>query len=372
MAKVTSVKFNIRALNIYLLVILLIILFFGLYSLVQVQQALKAPEPPESAKITVTVIPAPDCEDCIQPESFIAAIKQLPLVDVTENILDHDSKKAQELIGKYNIEKLPAAIVTGEIEELEIPSFTKADDAHVFAESPPPYYDISSGSIEGLVSITYLTDAGCPLCFDVTQFGAQLKQLGVAIGSEEELEYSGGKAKSLIVKYDIRKIPTVILSAGALEYPIIAQVWEQVGSQEEDGTLVLRNATPPYKNIETGLVQGLVTLTLLYDESCTECYNVSMHEVVLQQSFGMKFKKINVYDISSGSGKSLKEKYDVTLVPTMLLDKEAEAYPGFEQAWSSVGTKEEDGAYIFRQVDLLEGVQYKDLSTGEIKGETTS
>jgi len=373
LAKDTTVKLNVRAINTYLLVALGLILLFSVYTLVKVQTGLKdvkAPEPPKLAQLTLTIVEAPACPDCFDARNYAAAIKQIPLTNVTEERVKHDSIEGQKLIKEYKLTRLPAAVVTGEMENITIPAFTKKDDAYIFTDVPPPYYDLATAGVVGRVAVTYLVDPGCPLCFDVNQFTAQMKQIGVAVGSEKNFEYNSHDGIALVKKYGITKVPTMLLSEDALEYELIKQAWPQAGTTESDGTLVLRNVTPPYRDLSTRQVRGLVTLTLLVDKSCTACYNASMHELVLEQSFSMKFKDVKTVDISSATGENLVAKHKITAVPTMLLDKEADAYPALAIAWQQIGTQESDGTYVFREVDLLQGVTYKDLSTGELKNAT--
>ncbi len=375
MTKDTRVVLNVRAVNLYLMIGLLLILIFSAYTVLQVQKQfkeVKPPEPPKLAKLMITIITPPQCDDCFDSSLFVAAVKQVPLTNVTSQNVVFDSIEGQKLIAKHQFKRLPAAVVTGEIENVTIQGFTKADGAYIFTETPPPYYDISKAGVIGRVSVTFITDAGCPKCFDISQFADQLEQLGVSMSSKKTLDFADHDAKALIEKYKITTVPTMLLSQDALAYDMLKQAWPQVGSQESDGMLVLRNATPPYKDLTTKQVRGFVTITYLTDPSCTVCYNVSLHKLVLQQSFGMQFKDERTVEISSPAGQRLIEKYKITAVPTLLLDKEAEAYPSLIQTWAQVGSHEPDGTFVFKRVELLQGVTYKDLSTNTIKNATAT
>lgn len=371
-----KLKLNITAVNTCLLIGLLVILALSLYAIMQVQKGLVAPakqaEPPKPAKLTVTVITPPDCDDCFDSSLFAQALKQLPNTEITENKITHNSTEAKKLIEKYKLTRLPAAVVTGELENTSIPGFNKTSDAYYFTDTPPPYYDISSKKIIGRVGVTYITDKTCTECFDTNQLTTQLKSIGVAIASTKTLDITDKEAKDMIQEYKITKVPTMLLTKDALAYDIISQVWKQIGTQETDGTLVMRTPTPPYRDLTTRKVRGLVTLTYLVDGTCATCYNVSLHKQVLEQSFGMKFAAEKTLDVSTDQGKKLVEKYNITQVPTILLDKEAEAYTTFTQTWDDVGTKETDGTYVFKKVNLLQGATYKDLSTSTIMNATTT
>jgi protein-disulfide isomerase-like protein with CxxC motif len=364
-----KVSLNLNRLNTYLLIILLVLVLYSSYTVFVTQKQLagiKPKEPPKPAQLQLTVIPAIDCKDCLAPEAFLTALQQLPLTNFTETILEKDSTETKELIEKYGITRLPAAVVTGEIEKTTIPAFEKQEDAYVFSQSPPPYYDLEKQKIMGLVEITFVTDNACTECFDITQFGSQLKQTGLSIKSEKTIDYNSAEGKELLDKYKITSVPALILSEDAIGYDVVKEAWATLGTQETDGMLVLRTPTPPYKDLETQQVKGILTLTYVVDSSCTECYNASQHKLLLEQSFGTKIGSEKTIDITTTEGKMLAENYGITLVPTFLIDQEAEAYPGLVQAWQEVGTKANDGTFVFTAVNLLQGVTYKNLSNNKI------
>lgn len=110
-------------------------------------------------------------------------------------------------------------------------------------------------------------------------------------------------------------------------------------------------------------------LILLTDKSCTECYPVSIHEKILSGfNFVPQDKDKKTVDYQSTEGKKLIAKYQIKLIPTIILGGDISAYPKLQQVWQQVGTVEKDGAYVFR-----DGVQqmnfygaYRDLTTGQI------
>ena len=60
------------------------------------------------------------------------------------------------------------------------------------------------------------------------------------------------------------------------------------------------------------------------------------------------------------------KKYKITSLPTILLRGDLEEYQVFLQIWNSVGTKEADGTYVFRETGQKEMGTYKDLKTGDV------
>jgi hypothetical protein len=361
-----GIKLNVRVLNAFLIIGLVIVLLVGLYATQWNKPKAEEPKAPvKQANLLVTVIAPPKCDDCFDKAAYAAAIRQLPNVNVTENNLEYNSTEAKELITKYNIGRLPAAIVTGETANLSLTSFKEKDGAYYFDDTPPPYYNVSQRRVIGRISITYITSSACPNCFDITQFSEQLKGVGVAISAQRKLDAADKEAQAMITKYRITKIPAMLISGDALEYAVVSQVWSLVGTQESDGMLVMRNISAPYYDFADSKVHGLVTITYITDTSCTECYNVSMHKDVLKQSFGMAFAPEKTVDISTKAGKDLVKKYGIRYVPTLLLDKEAAAYGSLNEAWSQVGVIAGDGTYVFSNINMLGGITFKDLETNQ-------
>lgn len=358
-----GIKINVHTFNTYLIIGLIIVLLLGIYATQTGKPKEEQKVPAKVSQLTVTVITPPRCDDCFDKGAFAAAVRQLPNTNVTEAYLEYNSTEGKALIEKFALARLPAAVITGETENVTIPSFKQKDNEYYFDDTPPPYYNVSSKRVAGRVMVTYIKDSSCAQCFDITQFSDQLEGVGVSIGSERALDAAEPDAKAMIARYSITKIPTMLISSEALQYPVIAQVWEQVGTSEADGMLVMRNITPPYKDLADSKVHGHVTITYLVDKSCATCYNASMHSIVLAESFGMRFKEEKYVDISTKPGQDLVKKYGIKYVPTLLLDKEAEFYSALGEAWTDVGDQAADGTYVFRKVDQLAGITYKDLAT---------
>jgi hypothetical protein len=216
----------------------------------------------------------------------------------------------------------------------------------------------------GVVELTHITKSNCEKCVDLNPLIAQFKQTGMAFSKETVLDEE--QAGDLIEKYSIKKLPILIFSEGASAYDTIALSWQQLGTVEEDGSHVLRAINPPYYDLEDDAVKGLVTLTMLVDGSCPECYEVRLHKPILER-FSITMDKEETVDVSSAQGKSLISMYDIKKVPTIILSDDAGAYPILKPVWKQVGTIEEDGSYVFRNVEVMKG-KYMDLETNEIKG----
>ncbi|MBI4146225.1 hypothetical protein HY489_02710 [Candidatus Woesearchaeota archaeon] len=354
-------------LNTLLVILLVLVVAAGLYFTLSVPKP-KAPEPTQPAlKITATIL-GNDCEDCFNTTvatDFLAKQTNLNITEIKQLTI----QESKELADKYNITRLPAIVLTGEVNNLTIPNFEQKEGALVFANAPPPYYDIATKQYRGKITLTTI-DVTCQDCFNMSSLLGQLEQAGVKIDKKTQLLATSEEAKTLISKYKIQKLPTLIMSKEALEYGVINEVWGQVGSEEEDGNLILRFVYPPYVNASTGKTEGLVDLTLLTDKTCTDCLNTTVYEELFKQGLNMRTKTITNVDVSSAKGKLLIKKYNITIVPTLIASKDAAQYPVMAEVWQQLGSIEKDGSYVLRNVQLMERavgspITYKNLTSGE-------
>ncbi len=215
------------------------------------------------------------------------------------------------------------------------------------------------------VQLIRIVDSSCEECFSTDNVVDLFKQGGVKIGEDKTLEYTSSEADVLIKKYNIQKIPAIIVSKEILEYEAIKSVWDQLNATEKDGFFALHAVFPPYRDVSTNEIKGLVSLIMLNDSSCATCYDVNLHKLSLSR-FGVKISSETVYDIFSSQGKQLLNKYNITKVPTILLSPDANIYTSFIPVWETVGVIDADGWFVFRSTDVM-GI-YKDQLTGKTVG----
>ena len=224
------------------------------------------------------------------------------------------------------------------------------------------------------IDIIILKDlnTSCDDCFDVNPMINSIKEANIKINSERIIDINSSEGMELINKFVITRVPTFIMT-GEIEkdsslktlWPKIGEVSAQGGSASDgkNNTFIFRQVSAPYILTVSGDVIGRAKLTMIWDRSCTECYDVTQHEIVLKQ-FGF-FQEGQTIDAASEEGKELIEKYKIKLLPTTVLTGDINAYPALEAVWPSVGTVEEDGAYVFREGVKQMGI-YKDLNTGDV------
>lgn len=213
----------------------------------------------------------------------------------------------------------------------------------------------------GVVNVILINKPDCTACFNASQYLPQLEALGVTFGKTKVL--AATNAQKYLKKYNINRLPAIILSKELKTYPKLVQAWPRIGTVAQDGSFILQGAQPPFYDLKEERVRGIVSLTYLEDGSCTTCYNVTIHKQILQR-FGLVIGKEEHVDIKTPAGRALLSAFNITKVPTIIINGEADLYPGFAQVWQSVG-RVENQSYIFTNLDAIGG-PYKNLQTGEV------
>ncbi len=303
------------------------------------------------AKIGVTVI---DCIGCSDIASVVDAVKNRNVELIDENLFYENSNKAKELIAKYGIRKLPTVIITGEIEDekTDVKGFELINDAKVLTDVAAPYFDVASNEIKGKVEIIEIVDSLCKDCISLDTIPAALSDAKVYISNGDIIEYNSAKGKEMINKYGIKQVPAILISKDIDYYPNIKEILLQSGVEEKQGFYVLHSTIPPYRELSSNKIVGLVDLIMLEDSTCLECYDVESNKRILA-GMGINIKSENIYDVSSSQGKALISKYNIKSVPMIILSPEADVYEIFVNAWQQVGTKESDGWFVMRSPEII-------------------
>lgn len=215
------------------------------------------------------------------------------------------------------------------------------------------------------VVITELVDTNCTECFNVSLVMAYFAQVGPQMGmnvsEKRSIAANSSEGLALIGRYNITKIPTILLSKEARNTQII-RVWNQSGTVEPDGTLVLREVYPPYIDLRTGKLTGKVKIIHLTPANCTECFSGDYYEYILTQFFSIAIGETQNLTYSSSEGQALVSRYNISAVPALLVSPELNLYPGMEERWlNGMGSKEGDGWYVFRNMSALGNVTYFDI-----------
>jgi len=368
-----------RFLLYVLLVVGIAIVLFSLVNVAQTQalssvvkeKFAEAKEELRPADITLLVIDT-ECVECYDISQVVEMIKGMNGVHiVSEKHVTFGSSEADKAVKKYKVSKLPTVIVSGELEKAKTlmsrlsGSVDERSGALVLTKQTPPFVDARTGVVKGEVRATILAKDDCEECRDLSIIVTQLKQGGVFFTDVERVSINSDEGVRLVEQYNITKVPTILFSRDLEEYEAITQLWSQIGTEEDDGTYVMREVAPPYYDLHDQRLRGVVNAVYLVDESCEECYDAQeFHKTVLSR-MGVVFGSETVVDAGSSRGQEFVRRYSIKEVPTVILTGDVELYAGLVAAWKNVGTVEDDGAYVFRAVSLPQQ-PYKNLETGEV------
>lgn len=336
----------------------------------------------------LTIIKDSNCKDCFNITTMLDAVVKQNVNFSNEKDLEASSAEAKDLITKYSIAKLPTFILTGDFEKrpalktLITPAGQFKDNTFVFGQVGIPYIDASTGAVRGKLKLTLLTNSACKECYDITVLdNALTKQFKAFVEEKRTVDYQTAEGKKLVRTYGIKKIPNMVLDGDVKAYQGLENALEKVGSASSS-VYVFKQTGVPYTDIASGAIRGKAKLTIISDASCKECYDTANHLAIVKQ-FGLSLeddKKENItVDAASADGQKLIKKYKITKVPMIILKGDMEPYSTLKSIWTSevkgknengeditytVGTIENDGAYVFRDGVRQMGI-YKDLATGK-------
>ncbi|MFH1056434.1 MAG: hypothetical protein V1717_01400 [Candidatus Micrarchaeota archaeon] len=336
--------------------------------------------PVEKPEIGVILINPPPCRPCIKLDDFAKNIKNYSgILLVQDETVEFQN--ASELIAKYGIKKLPTVLISGELDklpalktQLEALGETKEDGTIVITGIKPVYYDLEQKKFVGLLKATRIVNSTCIDCTKAFVFQGNLEEsTGIRFSEESEFELNDTRAEALVEKYNITKIPSLIITGEIDAYEGLSEEWKKVGSAEEDGSLVWRSVVPPYQELPSGKVKGMATLIAIDNETCKECYEPNLHEEELARR-GVLFGNSMYLNYTQAWAQKLVQKYNITFIPTVLVDAEMDEYYPYtqlKQIWEQVGSTESDGWHVFRNMSSLgSNKTFNNLTSG--KTETTA
>ncbi len=355
----------------------IVLVLFALYNIFQIssfnnlfdQRIAEAKEAARPAEIELEVITTNDCEDCYDINAVVGVIESTG-VNITKKTTI-DFSEAASLINKYDIEKVPTVIVTGELNRSKSLTFKLKDiseerqNAYIFTGLQPPFVETSTGDTKGRISLIHLKNNDCTDCYNLTPFIEQLSESGLKFKEQGEIDVASDIGAGLVKRYEIEKVPTIIIDQELEVYSDILETWNLLGTKEDDGNFVMREISPPYYSIEDKKVKGLISMTILKDKFCQDCYDPNIFHKPILLRMGVVLSQEDTIDIADDLAKDIIKKYKIEKIPTILLKGDVEEYPVLVKAWTDVGSVESDGTYIFRKVEVAQQT-YRDLTSDKI------
>lgn len=201
----------------------------------------------EMGKIAVTLITDSSCSQCIDLKQIVENFKKSGVKVKETKEFAWNSPEGQKIINQYKITYVPAFIFSPEFDLYDNAKSNwqnlgtvENDKTYVARNLPLPYRDLIKRQMVGLIDIIYLTDSTCSDCYKVsdTQKPILTKGFGAALRSERTVDVASAEGQSLIARYSITKVPTILLSPQADQYSNLKKVWTSVGTIGSDGWYV--------------------------------------------------------------------------------------------------------------------------------------
>ena len=328
-----------------------------------------APAPMPGEKIELIELTKKDCKQCLSFEAFKQQLSDLNR-EFTLKEIDFESEEGMDLIEEYVIEFVPTIILKNAPADLfgnwEDAGSVEEDGALVFRAEIPAYWSLEEQRLIGLVDVTEIIDSSCAGCFDpLLSQELQLLLANIKVGEARGVEAGSAEGKALLKKHHLGFAPAVVFSSEIRDYNFFDQ-FAPLGSVENDGSFVVRSKYPPYKDLDSNTVKGLLAVTVIEATQCWACKDSKDLLGFLSTSLGLRFSDVSVIDVNTPDALSLSEQYSVQFAPAALIAGDLLLYPGMEETWPQIGRVFTDGVYAFDNPLLLGEGYYYDLNTAEI------
>lgn len=215
--------------------------------------------------------------------------------------------------------------------------------------------NITNITPSAVANIIIISAPGCPRCDSAALLMDQLRTVApdfnLTIGNVSTLEGDSAEAGQLVSRYDIEKLPSLIILPAGLGSEFVS-IWESnVGTRESDGALVFRQLLPPYYDVGGRKITGLIDGTVIEASDCPQCMNASIYFDSLESSsVAMVFSNKTLLQENESRAQELITRYNITRLPTFILSSDAEAYEFFTDHIVNLSSRESDGNYVLRLV----------------------
>lgn len=204
-----------------------------------------------------------------------------------------------------------------------------------------------------------LKDSSCHDCFNITSVLDQVRALDVNLTDVRIMEYQSKEASSLISRYNISFIPTLLLIG-------VPDDFRLKGFRAQDDTLILDENRPVYIDTESGRRIGMINITIIAAPSCKDCFDMELFVDQIRKVASVR--GVNSFDWPSAEAQKYISAYRLTKLPAVVLSPDASRYASIVEQWSDLGSVESDGYFVFRNYGAFGDIKYLDVASGEVKG----
>lgn len=282
----------------------------------------------------------------------------------SNRIINYPDSESSELIRKYRIDRLPTIIVrekSGNLSDAFKGEFAQylgsveGDGTLVMRNVDAPYLNISENKIVGLAKGIAIYKKECAECLNASKYFQALEgqDIGMVFLDKKILEAQDTEAKNLIMKYNITKLPTLILDQEAYEYGAFNQYIANSG-EKINNTFVIKEPIAPFFDLEKNETAGLVNVTIINPINCTNCTNISNLVGAISVQGGIVIDQVQEISENETTANELIGQFNITKLPTMIFSKEMKYYSNLQEQWIQYGNSvEEDGEYVLRSPEGL-------------------
>lgn len=328
--------------------------------------------------LQVFVIQEESCSNCFSIQSVLNSLTENKkyVIDETKTI-SFDTIEGKNWVIDYNITSLPTVIVKGTIKEdlqnawLQSNLGTIDNNVLVLRQKKFPYFDPVAKRIRGQVEMIVLYDSNCadlcrPILPTITRdinglavMNAPIEIAGsdtgesqtIFVSSIQFLDVWSVQGQERVNAWEVTRVPVVALSKEAEDYEYFKLHSGDAGFVNQSDGWLVNSTNPPFIDLVTGKVRGLVNVTFINDASCPNCLNGEIAYRQFLDQYMVRMQDVNSFDWNSTKGIELVKKYQLTQVPTIILTSEVVYYTQLADEWMRVwGTIEDDGNFVFRSV----------------------
>ena len=195
-------------------------------------------------KVNTILINDKTCKDCADLSIVVDNLKKGGIIISGEKVFE--AANAKELISKHGITKLPALLLSEDIETYPISANLEQGgilkkEGYYIVESSPPYIDVKTGKKRGELALTMVNDNKCSECFSASLIKDYLDLMGLSFSDVKTIDINSVEGNKMKQSYKLDKIPVVVLSGDLVAYEGLDLFWKQLGTIESDGSYIFRN-----------------------------------------------------------------------------------------------------------------------------------
>jgi hypothetical protein len=217
----------------------------------------------EVGLVSVTYLVDSSCTVCVNLTGVVNTLEQGGMAVSKITTIEYTSPQGQQEILNHDIKHIPALVFSNDIAAYPqiVQLFaqinaTERNGSYALHATDPPYLDLTQNKVVGLVNVILLNDSSCKTCYDLNLHLQILARFNVQISNTQNIDISSTDGQNLLSKYNITKVPTLLVSPDAVLYQNLNAVWPQVGTVASDGWFVFRSAEVMgiYHELSTGKI----------------------------------------------------------------------------------------------------------------------